>query len=260
MPGNIGPHSAQQNVQTGDFSAPADLLTGDLLLPPVISATVLITLIVRDVVCHITTMKLCLPTLHLLRASFFRMHYVSYCRCGRATFTTHPAFTIPPQSSHSQQRTAPRAALMASITASAVQGLQQRRAANALLEPFSPQAANSWRAQWLPAPVAWVAGAVAQTLQQRQSGAQTEQAALQRRAGEACSWLIRGACLMRAGGRCCGTDAAAAAGSWCHAGRQAARRAQSLSQKKRCQCECLRLYASIAFVQAQLRGGQCASR
>ncbi len=78
---------------------------------------------------------------------------------------------------------------MASITASAVQGLQQRRAANALLEPFSQQAASTWRAsevaQWLPAPMAWVAGAVAQTLQQQQSVTQAEQAGLQRRAGEA---------------------------------------------------------------------------
>ena len=78
---------------------------------------------------------------------------------------------------------------MASITASAVQGLQRRRAANALLEPISQQAAGTWRtseaAQWLPAPMAWVAGAVAQTLQQRHSVTQTEQAALQRRAGEA---------------------------------------------------------------------------
>ena len=143
----------------------------------------------RDVVCHIIIMKLRLPSSHLLQASFPSMHCVLSFRCGQATFAAHPAFTVPPQSSHSQQRNAPRAGLMASITASAAQGLQQRRAANALLEPFTQQAASTGRAhgvaQWLPAPMAWVAGAVAQTLQQRQSGAQTEQAALQRRAGEA---------------------------------------------------------------------------
>ena len=144
-------------------------------------------------VCHIITWSfVCVVTLHLLQASFPSMHHVLSCRCGQATFAAHPSFTLHPQSSHSQQRNAPRAGLMASVTASAVQGLQQRRAANALLEPFSQQAASTGRAhgvaQWLPAPMAWVAGAVAQTLQQRQSVARTEQAALQRRAGEA--WRV----------------------------------------------------------------------